>query len=321
MHSRKATNGLNFHEQFREVLTHRNRKEDFRKQLWQVLHHGRGHTGHAYNFLLVFLILLSLAILPLELLSSFKRFHFALNIIEIVTTSIFTVEYCLHIWAAPKRLRYVFSFFGIVDLLSILPFYLGLLGTQYLRAFRLIRLARIGEIEAAAAEDEETVMEEGIGITGEETVEYIITHHPIFLFIGCIPPVLATTSALMVLFLSPPGPVAVTVSVTLFLFALLFLWKAWLDYSYDVIFITSERMIWQNQHILGRSINQMNYHAITNVRPYYPSIFSYTLRYGSLVIETSAGEEPGRIEFRVVRHHEKAAHKIMHKCFGAGKRN
>ena len=315
MHSKKQGNGLNFHEQLREVFNQRDRKEDFRKQLWQVLKHGRGHTGHAYNFLLVLLILLSLAILPLELISSFSRFHFALNIIEIVTTSIFTVEYCLHVWAAPKRLRYIFSFFGIIDLLSILPFYVGIIGTQYVKAFRLIRLARIGEIDAAAAEDEEAVMQEGIGITADEKVEYIVTHHPIFLFIGCLPPVIATTVALMVLFLAPPGPVAISASVTLFLFALLFLWKAWLDFSYDVIFVTSDRLIWQNQHILGRSVNQMNFHAITNVRPFYPSLLSYILRYGSLIIETSAGADPGRIAYNIVRDHEKAAHKIMHKCF------
>ncbi|MBI5793576.1 ion transporter [Candidatus Uhrbacteria bacterium] len=321
MREKNQNSGQNVHEQLRNLLDPHRKKENFRKQLWEVLHHGRGHTGHAYNFLLVLMILLSLAILPLELLSSFQRFHFALNVIEIATTSIFTVEYLLHIWAAPKRLRYMFSLFGIIDLLSILPFYAGLFGTQYIKALRLIRLVRIGEIDAAAAEDEEAVMEEGIGITGEETVEYIVTHHPIFLFIGCLPPILATTVALMILLLSAPGPIPVTAGLTLFFFALLFLWKAWLDFSYDVIFITSQRLIWQNQHILGRSINQVNFHAITNVRPYYPSLVSYIMRYGSLIIETAAGDEPGRIVFHVVRDHEKAAHKIMHKCFGSRKKD
>ncbi len=295
-------------------------RDALRKQLWNVMHHGRGHTGHAFNFILVLFILISLAILPLEFLPTFSRFHGALSIIEIITTSVFTLEYCLRIYAAPARLRYAFSAFGIIDLLSILPFYLGFLGTQYLRALRLIRLLRLGEIEAAAAEDEEQVMEEGIGlISGEENVEYIVTHHAIFLLFGCLPPIIATTAALVLLFLLPPGPIGLTVSITLFLFALLFLWKAWLDFSYDVIFITSQRMIFQNQHILGRSINQVNYRAITNVKPYYPGIVSYLIGYGSLVIETAAGDQPGRMELHVVRDHEKAAHHIMHKCFGTDK--
>lgn len=289
-----------------------------RSQLWKVLHHGRGHTGHAFNFLLVTFILLSLAILPLEFAPAFRPYHGALATIEIITTSVFTLEYVLRIWSAPRRLRYIFSFFGIIDLISILPFYLGLIGTQYVRVLRLVRLVRLGEMEAAAAEDEETAMEEGIGIVpGQETIEYIITHHPIHLFLNCFPPILITTAALTVLLLGAPTMITVTISVTLFLFAILFLWKAWLDYSYDVIYLTSKRMIFQNQHILGRSINQVNYHAITNVKPYYPTVISYLLGYGSLGIDTAAGDSPGHMELHIVRAHEQAAHRIMQKCMGA----
>lgn len=293
-------------------------KKAMREQLWNVLHHGRGHSGHALNFLFILFIILSLAILPLELTESFAHVHGILLTLEIITTSVFTVDYLLRVWAAPNRWRFVFSFYGIVDLLSILPFYLGFLGTQYIRALRLIRLVRIGEIEAAAAEDEEEVMEEGIGVVGNESVEYIVTHHPLYLFLGCLPPTIATTAAFVVLFLGPPNPITISVVVTIVLFALLFLWKAWLDFSYDVIFVTSKRLIWQNQHILGRTIDQINYHAITNVRPYYPSVLSYLCRYGSLIIETAAGESPHHLAMSMVRDHEKAAHRIMQKCFTAG---
>lgn len=286
-----------------------------RKQLWRVLHHGHGLTGHAFNFLLVLFILLSIAILPLEFLPAFTRYHGTLLLIEIIVTSVFTIEYLLRVWAAPSRMRYIFSFFGVVDLLSILPFYLGLLGTQYIRVLRLVRLLRLGEIEAAAAADEEDTMEHGIGIVEGEQVQHVITHHPVFLLYSCLPPLLSTTAALAILFLFPPHPITVTVSATLFLFALLFLWKAWLDYSYDVIYLTSRRMIFQNQHILGRSINQINYHTITNVKPFYPSIVSYLFGYGSLGIDTAAGDVPGHMELHIVRHHEKAAHLIMCKCF------
>lgn len=287
-----------------------------RQQLWRVMHHGHGPTGHAFNFVLIAFILISLAILPLEFIPAFKQYHGVLSMIEIAVTSVFTVEYLLRIWAAPKPLHYIFSLFGIVDLLSVLPFYLGFLGTQYLRVLRLVRLLRLGEIEAAAAADGEEAMGQGIGIVEGEQIEYIVTHHPVQLLLSCLPPLLATIGALVVPLLLPPGLITITVSVTLFLFALLFLWKAWLDYSYDVIFLTTHRMICQNQHILGRSINQVAYHAITNVKPSYPSIISYFLRYGSLQIDTAAGDSPGHMELDFVRNHESAAHKIMQKCFG-----
>ncbi|MDO8649620.1 MAG: ion transporter [Candidatus Peregrinibacteria bacterium] len=286
----------------------------FREKLWNVIHNGKGQTGHAFNLLLIVLIILSIAILPLELIPTLSEYHGMLTILEIITTIAFTIEYILRIYAAPRRLRYIFSFYGFVDLFSILPFYFAFFGTQYIRALRLIRLVKIGEIEAAAAEEEDETMEHAVGLADNEQVEYIVTHHPLYLFFGCIPPVLACSAGLTVLLTFPYHPVSLSISGVLFFFALIFLWKAWLDFSYDVLYITSQRLISQNQHILGRSINQVNYHAITNVKPFYPSMVSYLLGYGSIVIETPSAAV-GHIELSTVREHEKAAHIIMHKCF------
>ena len=283
------------------------------RELCNILHHGHGPTGHAFEFILVMLILVSLSILPLEFLPAFTPYHGTLYVIEIITTSFFTFEYVIRIYAAPNRTRYVLSFFGIVDLLSILPFYLGLLGTQYIRLLRLIRLVRLGEIEAAAIGEEEDVIEAGVGLGADEEMEYIVTRHPIYLFFGCIPPLIAVTSAVSMLLIFPGNPISISIAVTLFLFAISFLWKAWLDYSYDVIYVTSHRLIFQNQHILGRSINQVNYRAIMNVKPFYRGIFSYLCGFGSLIIETPAAEV-GHIELHTVRDHEKAAHMIMRRC-------
>ncbi len=66
---------------------------------------------------------------------------------ETITVAVFTAEYVLRIAVAPKKLAYVRSFFGIVDLLAILPFYLGLgVDLRALRAFRLLRLFRLLKI-------------------------------------------------------------------------------------------------------------------------------------------------------------------------------
>ena len=294
--------------------------ERLRKQLWSILHHGNGVSGNAFNLLLILLIIASLAILPLEFLPSLQAYHGVLSTVEIFTVVLFTMEYILRIYAAPNRKKYILSFFGLVDLLSIAPFYLsfGLIETQYIRVFQLLRVIRIlkmGEIEAAAAEDEEATMQRGIGLLTGETVEYVVTRHPFYIIVGCIPPLVATTAGLAALIVFDGHIVAIAIASCLFLFALIFLWRAWLDFSYDVIFVTNLRLILQNQYILGRSINQVNYSAITNVKPLFQSFIGYLLRYGSILIETMAAE-PGHIELRTVRHHEKAAHAIMEKCFG-----
>ncbi len=67
---------------------------------------------------------------------------------EYLFTAFFTFEYLTRIYCSPRPKKYIFSFFGIVDLLATLPLYIGLIfpGARYLliiRAFRLIRVFRV----------------------------------------------------------------------------------------------------------------------------------------------------------------------------------
>ncbi|RKE90978.1 ion transporter [Ichthyenterobacterium magnum] len=67
-----------------------------------------------------------------------------LHTIEIICVAIFTLEYLLRIYVADSKPKFIFSFFGIIDLVAILPFYLSLgLGLASLRALRFLRLFRI----------------------------------------------------------------------------------------------------------------------------------------------------------------------------------
>jgi voltage-gated potassium channel len=67
-----------------------------------------------------------------------------LNKFETFSISIFTIEYLIRIYTADKKLSYIFSFFGIIDLLTILPFYLTFfIDLRSLKAFRLFRLFRL----------------------------------------------------------------------------------------------------------------------------------------------------------------------------------
>ncbi|SHE20652.1 ion transporter [methanotrophic endosymbiont of Bathymodiolus puteoserpentis (Logatchev)] len=67
-----------------------------------------------------------------------------LNISEAVLIGIFSVEYLLRLYVADKKIGFVFSFFGLIDLLAILPFYLSVgLDLRSIRVFRLLRLFRL----------------------------------------------------------------------------------------------------------------------------------------------------------------------------------
>ncbi len=86
-----------------------------------------------------------------------NNFHQAFLLMEWILTTIFTIEYLLRIWISPKRMKYIFSFWGAIDLLSILPTYLSLFlgGYHYLlvvRIFRLLRVFRIFKMARFSAE-------------------------------------------------------------------------------------------------------------------------------------------------------------------------
>ncbi|VAV87176.1 Potassium voltage-gated channel subfamily KQT; possible potassium channel, VIC family [hydrothermal vent metagenome] len=99
--------------------------------------------GRIFFFAIQTLIVFSLIVFSLDTLPNLSSKHANfLSIAETTTIIIFTIEYALRIFVAKKRIKFVFSFFGIVDLLAILPFYLPFLGLD-LRVLRIVRLLRI----------------------------------------------------------------------------------------------------------------------------------------------------------------------------------
>lgn len=107
---------------------------------------GRDTTfGRAFDSVVQVLIVVSLISSSIETLPELSPWmRFVLSVIEIGTVVAFTVEYLLRIYIATSRLKFIFSFFGLIDLAAILPFYLSpSLDLRSLRAFRLMRLFRI----------------------------------------------------------------------------------------------------------------------------------------------------------------------------------
>lgn len=101
--------------------------------------------GLYFNFFIQFLIIVSIVnftILTLPNLSI--KTQEIINGLEVFCVTVFTIEYLLRIYAAKSRVRFFFSFFGLVDLIAILPFYLAFgMDLKSLRAIRLFRILRL----------------------------------------------------------------------------------------------------------------------------------------------------------------------------------
>jgi len=101
-------------------------------------------VGHVYELFTLFLIVLSSVSIGLETLPDLPQWSMRAFIVEeVVVVGIFTIEYALRIVAAERKLGYLLSFYGLVDGLSVLPYYLSGIDARALRTFRLLRMLRV----------------------------------------------------------------------------------------------------------------------------------------------------------------------------------
>lgn len=121
----------------------------WRERLHVIIFEADTLGGKTFDILLLIAIFCSVLAVSLESVQEYQKDYGTLfYILEWVFTIFFSLEYILRIMAVYQARRYVFSFFGIIDLLSILPTYLGLFfpisgGLLTVRALRLIRIFRI----------------------------------------------------------------------------------------------------------------------------------------------------------------------------------
>jgi len=117
--------------------------------LYEIIFEADSPTGKQFDIWLLIMILASVLTVFLESIPSLgEKYSTLFYALEWVFTLFFTVEYWLRIYCALRPLRYVTSFYGIIDFLSILPTYLSLLipGAQVgavIRALRLLRVFRV----------------------------------------------------------------------------------------------------------------------------------------------------------------------------------
>lgn len=124
-------------------------KKSSSKKIYEVIFEADTRSGKIFDLMLVIIILLSIIVVIMDSVPSYnEQWHRTFVIAEWAITIVFTIEYILRILVVKRPLSYIFSFFGIIDLLSILPSFVGLIisgasSIIIIRALRLIRVFRV----------------------------------------------------------------------------------------------------------------------------------------------------------------------------------
>lgn len=125
------------------------KKSSWKHRLHEIIYEADTPKGKLFDVILLIAILTSILFVMLESVESIdKKYHDFLQIGEWVITILFTIEYVLRTISIRKPFKYIFSFYGIIDLLSTIPKYLSLIliGSHNLAALRALRLLRIFRI-------------------------------------------------------------------------------------------------------------------------------------------------------------------------------
>lgn len=121
-------------------------KLSYKERLHDVIFEADTPMGKLFDVVLLVAIVLSVLAVLMETVASIRDEHeVLLNVLEWAFTVVFSIEYVLRIWLVRKPWKYIFSFMGIVDLLSTIPTYISLFvaGPQYLLVIRTVRLLRV----------------------------------------------------------------------------------------------------------------------------------------------------------------------------------
>ncbi|MEJ2596204.1 MAG: ion transporter [bacterium] len=120
--------------------------DKLRKELHEIIFEADTRAGATFDYMLFGAIILSVIIVMLDSVASLhEKYLQFFYVTEWILTILFTIEYILRIFTTTKPARYIFSFYGIIDFLAIIPTYLSifLVGSHYLIVIRILRLLRI----------------------------------------------------------------------------------------------------------------------------------------------------------------------------------
>jgi voltage-gated potassium channel len=124
-------------------------KSDLKYRIHQIIFESDTPAGKWFDVVLLIMILSSVLVVVIETIPAIHTNYLRqFMMLEWIFTILFSIEYILRIYCVKKPTAYVFSFFGVIDLLALLPTYLSLffVGSQYLLVIRSLRLLRVFRI-------------------------------------------------------------------------------------------------------------------------------------------------------------------------------
>ena len=280
--------------------------ETIRQRLGLWLHSSLVPGGNRVNGLLIFLILFSISLLPLHYVIVNERLLAELFTVEKILVTIFSAEYLLRFWTAESPKKFFFSAWSIIDLIALVPFYFGQLGffanvefLLMLRALRLFRLTQLTIVDAEVRRYFRDFYASQISLEEDEQVEQVFQKHILFFLVRSLL-VLFLLLSLLVLWVWFSGTGGwIWWSILSFFVGVTFLvfWKIWTDFSYDIIVITSNRLIKQDQELFGYSLVDVGYESITKISPNNEGIWRSLLRFGDINVDVVGSEQKIPIEF------------------------
>lgn len=122
---------------------------DLKKRLRIIIFDSSTPLGKLFDLVLMLFILASIITIVLQSISSINtEYNLILSSLDWFFTVCFLVEYCLRVYSAPDRKKYIFGFIGIIDFLAVFPSIFSLLNTGYqtIQVIRIVRLLRVFKV-------------------------------------------------------------------------------------------------------------------------------------------------------------------------------
>lgn len=162
----------------------------WRRTLFKIIFESDTRAGRAFDIALVLVILSSVLVVFLDSVDRLTlRYGSTFDVLEWMFTALFTVEYVARIVSVERPLRYATSFFGIVDLLSVLPTYLAFVSPELhalidIRMLRMLRLFRILKLTAYLTEMR--VLGEALHASRRKILVFLATVFTIVVLLGTV---------------------------------------------------------------------------------------------------------------------------------------
>lgn len=162
----------------------------WRAKAHEIIFEADTPAGKAFDIGLIITILVSVVAVMLETIAPVRaRYGPELRAVEWIITIVFTIEYILRLLCVGQPVRYARSFYGIVDLLSILPTYLSVLipGAQAMAVVRVLRILRVFRVlKLVQYVQEASVLKQALAASGRKILVFVFVVFTIVVIVGAL---------------------------------------------------------------------------------------------------------------------------------------